>query len=49
MVPELKGDAVKKDNRKIDNKDRRNIETQANKEDPHHLAEAEIGKIVQIE
>ena len=49
MIPELKGDTVKKDNREIDNEDRRNIETQANKKDPHHLTETEVGKILLIE
>jgi hypothetical protein len=38
MEPELKGDTVKKDNRKIYNEDRRNIKTQTNEKDPHHLA-----------
>jgi hypothetical protein len=49
MVPELKGDAIKKNNRKIDNEDRRNIETQTNEKDSHNLAETEVGKIMQIE
>ena len=49
MVSELKRNAVKKDNGEIDNKDHGNIETQAKKKDPHHLAKPEVGEIIQIE
>ena len=49
MISEPEGDAVEKDNGKIDNEDRSDIETQADEEYPHNLAETEIGKILQIE
>ena len=48
MISEFKRDAVKKDNGKIEDEDRWNIEAQANEEYPYHLAETEIGKIMQV-
>jgi hypothetical protein len=49
MISEPEGDAIKKKNRKVDNEDCSDIETQTNEENPHHLTETEIGKILQIE